>query len=68
MTPVYPSPDCRDGNHHKCDLQAWDEITDQPTKCECDCHRQGLKAIGEDGPELLEFKGGERVFRPRGDA
>lgn len=32
------SPDCRDGNHRKCDEKAWDEIEDEPTECGCDCH------------------------------
>lgn len=38
MTPIQYSPDCRDENCHKCDGRAWDEITDEPTFCECDCH------------------------------
>lgn len=29
------SPDCRDGNHHKCDGTAWDEATDDITGCTC---------------------------------
>jgi hypothetical protein len=30
------SPDCRDGNHFKCDGVAWDLKADEPTQCECD--------------------------------
>lgn len=40
MTPVFLSPDCRDGNDRKCDLQAWDEINDEPTECGCECHQE----------------------------
>lgn len=40
MTPVWLGPDCRDENHQKCDLQAWDDINDVPTDCECDCHEE----------------------------
>ena len=29
------SPDCRDGNHHKCDGTAWDIERDEPTGCTC---------------------------------
>lgn len=29
------SPDCRDGNHGKCDGVAWDEEKDEPTGCTC---------------------------------
>jgi hypothetical protein len=35
------SPDCRDGNHQKCDGLALDEDTDEITWCwcrECDCY------------------------------
>lgn len=64
MTPVFLSPDCRDSQHHKCDMQAWDEIDDVLTDCRCDCHRTGLKVIGETGPELHTMRGGERVYRP----
>lgn len=38
MTPVFLSPDCRDSQHHKCDLQAWDDIDDVLTDCWCECH------------------------------
>lgn len=40
MTPVFLSPDCRDGNHRKCDLQAWDDIDDVLTDCWCECHQE----------------------------
>jgi hypothetical protein len=30
------SPDCRDGNHFKCDGVAWNLQTDEPGQCECD--------------------------------
>ena len=40
MTPVFLSPDCRDSQHHKCDLQAWDGNNDEPTECGCDCHQK----------------------------
>jgi len=40
------SPDCRDGNHHKCDTIAWNEATDDYTSCECgECNHYGT------GPE-----------------
>lgn len=29
------SPDCRDGNHQKCDGVAWDEEKDDFTTCKC---------------------------------
>lgn len=32
------SPDCRDENHAKCDLKAWDEDEDALTECGCICH------------------------------
>ena len=32
------SPDCRDGNHRKCNGDAWDLINDQPWECECPGH------------------------------
>lgn len=36
-TPI--SPDCRDGNKHRaCIGDAWDEHTDGPARCACDCH------------------------------
>jgi hypothetical protein len=35
--PVY-SPDCRDGNHQKCDGAAWDLNTDALAPCGCVCH------------------------------
>lgn len=31
------SPDCRDGNHFKCDGVAWDLEVDMARACECDC-------------------------------
>jgi hypothetical protein len=34
------SPDCRDGNHQKCDRAAWDEDKDDGTECGCDCHSE----------------------------
>lgn len=33
-----PSPDCRDGNRHKCDGQAWNDETDALASCGCTCH------------------------------
>ncbi|URC18088.1 hypothetical protein QEO76_gp49 [Arthrobacter phage Cole] len=35
------SPDCRDGNHTKCDGVAWDLELDGPSACECDCQCNG---------------------------
>ncbi len=32
---VWISPDCRDGNHRKCDGQAWDVDADDVTGCGC---------------------------------
>lgn len=29
------SPDCRDGNHRKCNGEAWDEDADDLTDCQC---------------------------------
>lgn len=34
---VHLSPDCRDGNHQKCDGVAWDLVADLPTACGCKC-------------------------------
>lgn len=31
------SPDCRDGNHGKCDGVAWNLETDAPDFCQCSC-------------------------------
>ena len=38
MTPIWLSPDCRDGNDRKCDGRAWDEKLDEPAVCCCRCH------------------------------
>lgn len=35
------SPDCRDGNHNKCDGTAWDLQTDAETRCSCPHHQRG---------------------------
>lgn len=35
MTDRYKSPDCRDGNHQKCDGIAWDMVRDESTWCGC---------------------------------
>lgn len=35
------SPDCRDGNHQKCDTVAWDNEADNYTTCDCDCQHYG---------------------------
>lgn len=32
------NPDCRDGKHHACRGDAWDNDTDTPTTCKCPCH------------------------------
>ena len=32
------NPDCAVGKHHACNDDAWDDIHDRPTRCECDCH------------------------------
>lgn len=37
------NPDCRDGKHHACAGDAWDEETDQPTRCACVCHQPRVK-------------------------
>lgn len=29
------SPDCRDGNHHKCNGIAWDDAADLAVECNC---------------------------------
>lgn len=35
------SPDCRDGNHTKCDGIAWDVEADGYAPCECtDCNHE----------------------------
>jgi hypothetical protein len=33
--PARLSPDCRDGNHGKCDGLAWDLDLDETVPCEC---------------------------------
>jgi hypothetical protein len=44
MTPIL-SPDCRDGNHSKCDSTAWDIEADALTTCECrKCEKEGTPA------------------------
>lgn len=40
---VYPddyalSPDCTAGKHVACSGDAWDELWDALSRCECDCH------------------------------
>lgn len=35
---VLRSPDCRDGNHQKCDGVAWDMVLDALAGCRCSCH------------------------------
>lgn len=32
------NPDCTQGKHPACNEDAWDDITDQPARCECPCH------------------------------
>lgn len=32
------NPECVQGKHPNCDGTAWDEATDQPTDCLCNCH------------------------------
>lgn|GEM_PF-2094474 len=32
------SPDCAQGKHRACSGDAWDEATDDPTDCSCECH------------------------------
>lgn len=36
--PEHLNPDCRDGKHHACAGDAWDNHQDEPTACACDCH------------------------------
>lgn len=36
------SPDCRDGNHQKCDGIAWDMAADEATSCKCGCDHYGI--------------------------
>jgi len=38
MTEMMLSPDCRDGNHQKCNGDAWDLEADGITDCRCGCH------------------------------
>lgn len=38
------SPDCRDGNHGKCDGTAWDLDHDALTRCGCRCGWCGKSA------------------------
>lgn len=35
MSEMILSPDCRDGNHQKCNGVAWDLEADEPTQCRC---------------------------------
>lgn len=32
------NPDCRDRKHGSCAGDGWDDETDQPCACPCDCH------------------------------
>ena len=32
------NPECRDGKHGNCHLDAWDNVKDEPAECECTCH------------------------------
>ncbi|MFJ3957718.1 hypothetical protein [Arthrobacter sp. NPDC090010] len=38
IAPLPVSPDCRAGNHHKCDFRARDLINDIVRDCACTCH------------------------------
>jgi hypothetical protein len=35
------NPECRDGKHGNCHLDAWDNVKDEPAECECACHSGG---------------------------
>ncbi|MWV50077.1 hypothetical protein GRS96_12435 [Rathayibacter sp. VKM Ac-2803] len=32
------NPECRDGKHTNCRLDAWDNVKDAETDCQCPCH------------------------------
>ena len=32
------NPDCRDGKHAACNMDAWDDALDLPAHCTCECH------------------------------
>jgi hypothetical protein len=34
------NPDCYQGKHAACAGDAWDDDTDSPTACGCDCHKE----------------------------
>ncbi|WP_402465703.1 hypothetical protein [Isoptericola aurantiacus] len=34
------NPDCAQGKHAACAGDAWDDLTDAPTECRCDCHER----------------------------
>lgn len=38
------NPDCRDGKHASCSGDGWDETTDQPADCPCNCHEEARAA------------------------
>ena len=32
------NPECAVGKHPACNEDAWDDVKDQPARCECACH------------------------------
>lgn len=58
MTEMMLSPDCRDGNHQKCNGDAWDLEADGITDCRCGCHdepeamRQDIEHTGRHVAEI----------------
>jgi hypothetical protein len=59
------SPDCRDGNHQKCDRVAWDEEEDDGTDCGCECHEEVKPPLWpiQRGMPITQYFGN---YQPRG--
>ena len=37
---VFVSPDCRSGEHHKCNRVGWNDTRCEFTMCPCSCHKR----------------------------
>lgn len=44
LDPVFYNPDCVAGSHRACAGDAWNFDTDEPTSCDCPCHREETPA------------------------
>jgi hypothetical protein len=53
------APDCRDGKHQACCGIAWDDATDRPVNCHCECcwhtNRHTEVATRDAGKDTIEY-------------